>query len=329
MMNKQLFKIILLVVATIGVILLLDTQVARRYFEAHKPLSDGDKMKPAGLLILGDIMLDRSIRQRGVDKGYLDIFACVKDILLAQSAVLANLEGPITDYKSTSLGSKPGAPDNYQFTFDPAVTDALLLSNIGTVSIGNNHILNFGSDGLAQTKKYLERAGIKYFGDSYYDNDDTKRSVDIVMPDRVVTAVNYNKFCCTPTDSQDLQKQNVIELVVSAKEEGKYVLVYTHWGTEYATTSNRVQRELAHAFIDAGADLVIGSHPHVVQEREEYRGRVIYYSLGNFVFDQWFSDDVKKGLGVRLEFKPGESKPEIVEIPLVLSKQYIVCPAII
>src|SRR5690606_33310167 len=69
------------------------------------------------------------------------------------------------------------------------------------------------------------------------------------------------------------------------------IVVYPHWGEEYATTSSPRQQSLAHAFIDAGADAVIGSHPHVVQELELYNEKLIAYSLGNFVFDQYFSEE--------------------------------------
>src|SRR3989338_8912688 len=90
----------------------------------------------SSVLFVGDMMFDRGIRAVGDEEGYLHIFSCAKDILLAQTAVVANLEGPITDNDSVSQGSKIGSADNYQFTFDPQVTDALLLSNVGYVNIG-------------------------------------------------------------------------------------------------------------------------------------------------------------------------------------------------
>ena len=77
--------------------------------------------------------------------------------------------------------------------------------------------------------------------------------------------------------------------------------MYIHWGNEYKESSNWQQKELAHLMIDSGVDLIIGSHSHVVQEIEQYNDKLIFYSLGNFVFDQYFSPETQEGLAVGLE----------------------------
>ena len=262
-----------------------------------------EAVPPSSVLFVGDMMFDRSIRkiaeENSADYSYL--FSCVKDLLLGQTIVVGNLEGPITNNESVSVGSKVGVPDNFQFTFAPEITDALLLHNIGYVNIGNNHILNFGSEGLEETKKYLDRAGIRYFG------DDLVTSID--LPQRKITLINYNEFSKTPMPSI----------------EGDYIVVYAHWGDEYVA-ANAKQRELAHKFIDAGADIVIGSHPHVVQEMEMYNGRPIFYSLGNFIFDQWFSPEVMHGQGVRLTFNNEIDDLLIETIDFNLSRDGRTCP---
>ena len=76
------------------------------------------------------------------------------------------------------------------------------------------------------------------------------------------------------------------------------MVVFSHWGVEYSPASTDSMKSLAHQFIDAGADLVVGSHPHVIEPMEIYNGKRIYYSLGNFIFDQYFNEDVRNGLGV-------------------------------
>ena len=276
----------------------------------------------SSVLFVGDIMFDRAIRGIADDKGYLYLFSCVKDVLLAQGTVVGNLEGPITKNKSVSKGTKPGNTDNFQFTFDPQVTDALLLSNIGYLNIGNNHIFNFGREGLADTKKYLTKAGIKYFGDPL---EVTTSVAHISLPGREIALINYNQFCC---DTPELMAEAVGKLVETEKNEGRFVVVYAHWGEEYATSSNSVQQKLAHTFIEFGADAVIGSHPHVVQEVEEYLGRLIFYSLGNFIFDQWFSDDTMLGMGVRLSFSPNSKSPHFETIMFTLNKDGTTCSVI-
>ena len=87
-----------------------------------------------------------------------------------------------------------------------------------------------------------------------------------------------------------------------ANEKVDFVIVMPHWGTEYKTTSTENQKYLAYRWIDAGADMVIGGHPHVIEESEIYKDKYIYYSLGNYIFDQWFEEDVKNGLAVNFKF---------------------------
>ena len=90
--------------------------------------------------------------------------------------------------------------------------------------------------------------------------------------------------------------EGVIQNIKNLRPYSDYLIVYAHWGNEYETTPTSQQTDLAHSFIDAGADFIIGSHPHVVQTKEEYKGKMIYYSLGNMVFDQYFSTETQKGL---------------------------------
>ncbi len=95
---------------------------------------------------------------------------------------------------------------------------------------------------------------------------------------------------------------NLIETVEKLSESGHHVVVYAHWGEEFNVLSNTVQQQMARDWIDAGADMIIGSHPHVVQDFEVYKGRPIAYSLGNFVFDQNFNDEVTVGAVVGGKF---------------------------
>lgn len=97
-----------------------------------------------------------------------------------------------------------------------------------------------------------------------------------------------------------------------------------HWGEEYSTKPNELQKKLAHSFIDAGADMVIGAHPHVVQTNEIYKGKHIYYSLGNYIFDQWFRPEVKKGLGVEVSFsKKGKEGEVVKEVSILGTRQVL------
>jgi len=252
------------------------------------------------ILFVGDMMFDRWIREVSEKKGADFIFQKTSDLLQSEDLVVGNLEGPITAQSSVSLGSEIGARENYIFTFHPAMAAKLYNENIRLVNIGNNHILNFGKDGLEETKKYLIEAKINFFGEA---GDEYKRFFIKEIKGIRIAFINYNKF------SDNGEQKTLDDLQEVREMHPDFVVVYTHWGTEYVNSPSESTREQAHKFIDNGADLIIGSHPHVVQTKEEYKGKKIYYSLGNFVFDQYFNQNTQKGLVVQMEI---DSKTEPV-----------------
>jgi poly-gamma-glutamate synthesis protein (capsule biosynthesis protein) len=156
--------------------------------------------------------------------------------------------------------------------------------------LGNNHILNFGQAGVSSTKKYLDDANVQYFG-APGGNKSAIKNVNGVN----IAFVSYNEFLSSDIIGE--QNATIDEIKVARKSAG-IVVVFCHWGVEYNLKNTDSQKTLARQFIDAGADLVIGSHPHVIEPMEIYNGKRIYYSLGNFIFDQYFSEDVRKGEGV-------------------------------
>lgn len=269
--------------------------------------------KEIRMLFTGDLMLDRYYRLLVAKNGTDWITEKSKDIFENQDLAVANLEGPITDKKSVSAGTGWSNPSVLTFTFDPRIAVSFLQNNkINLVNIGNNHILNFGQDGLAQTKSILENDSIDYFGDPY---DDNKNYISQEINGTRIGFINYNQFV-----SRSAEK--VAEEIKKLKAENDFVVVYTHWGEEYQLKENEAQRQKAHLFIDSGADLVIGTHPHVVQPIEIYKNKAIFYSLGNLVFDQFFSEDTKTGLAV--QFNLSGNKQEFNLIPLYNIKGQIV-----
>jgi poly-gamma-glutamate synthesis protein (capsule biosynthesis protein) len=105
-----------------------------------------------------------------------------------------------------------------------------------------------------------------------------------------------------------LKMNKVKEAIVEAKKQARYVIVNVHWGVEYKRNSRKAEQDLAHWFVDQGVTAVIGGHPHVVQEMEIYKGAPIFYSLGNFIFDQYFSTDTQEGVSVGLTLNDGKVK---------------------
>lgn len=242
------------------------------------------------LTFVGDIMVDRFIRKIAEAKAgsYSSLFDNVKDKLQSSDAVVANLEGPVTDFDSISNSNIE--EKRFVFTFDPEILPALKESNIKIVSIDNNHILNFKQDGLRQTIENLTEQGISYFG-----NPLDRRPLYKNINGLDFAFISYNQFISPDTES-------ILEQIESTNDRSDHLIIFAHWGDEYEEHPNKKQVTLAKAFIDSGADLVIGAHPHVIQDREIYKGRYIYYSLGNFIFDQYFNDEVSCGLTVEFEF---------------------------
>ena len=265
------------------------------------------KKEQVTLLFGGDMVFDRSIRTAMRKRGNDFPLAGLKEVFSKSDLVVANLEGPITDNSSRSEGSVIGSRENYFFTFDPSVAATMKDAGVGMVNLGNNHILNFGEDGVAQTKKYLKAAGVGYFGaPTDMENRYWVRDVNGMR----IAFVNYNQFIANG-------KEKALADIAEAKMKSEFVVLYTHWGKEYVPALQSV-KDLAHEFVDAGADLIIGSHPHVVQGHEVYHGKTIYYSLGNLVFDQYDSEETRNGLLVRATIDTATKNVALEEIPVEL-----------
>lgn len=268
---------------------------------------NGAKEVSLKIFFAGDMMFDRYIRTQSDKIGKEAVFEGLAGELRAADFVVANLEGPITSNFSRSVGSAVGESRHFLFTFDPLWAKTLFDANIRIVNLGNNHILNFGEAGLLETRKFLREAGVKFFGDPL---DETLRAYVAEIRGKKIGFVNYNQFY----KEGELRALADIDRL---RPNVDTLFVYTHWGVEYVPANAR-QKELARRFIDRGADAVIGSHPHVVQEKEVYQGKTIYYSLGNFVFDQYFSPEVRRGLFVEAMITP-DNTISFRDIPVALS----------
>ena len=273
----------------------------------------------ATILFGGDMMFDRSVRVAMEEKGDDYVFSCIADILHSVDLVVANLEGPITAHESKSVGTKVGGEGNFTFTFPTSTAALLSRHNIRLVSIGNNHIMNFGRDGLLETKRFLDDAGVFYFGDpDLVESDRVERVERVEIRGIPFSFVNWSDWTSDKTD-------HTVQQVRKEVERDRVTIVYTHWGEEYVPPSSAV-RQLAHSFVDAGAAIVIGLHPHIVQEHEEYLGRHIYYSLGNMLFDQYWDESVRRGLLLRVEFTQ-KGVERVEEIPIDNQTDRRVCAA--
>ncbi len=262
------------------------------------------------LLFLGDLMLDRGIRKVAREMGNDYLFAGVSELKPEPALIVANLEGPITDQPSVSLGSPCRRKDHYTFTFDPSWAATLKRHRINLVHLGNNHILDFGEGGLKQTRRHLRLAGVDYFGDPLSSD---RRWVIKQVAGLRLAFVSFNQFAGGSLEQTLKDLKNL-------RPRTDLVVVYAHWGREYRPEPGDRLRRWAHLFVDAGADLVIGSHSHTVQPREEYQGKRIYYSLGNFIFDRYDKEEACRGLAVQVRVQPANLYMHFAEVPLSLEK---------
>lgn len=263
----------------------------------------------------GDMLFDRKIRQVSEAYGADYPLSCMKPLIGKADFAVANLEGPITEHPSISLGSVVGSPENFYFTFPTTTASMLARYNFKAVDLGNNHILNFGYSGLASTQTYLSEAGMGYFGGVKENEGVFETEVNGVK----LSFVAYNEFGgSSPKD--------IANTILAEKKEGRKVIVYAHWGDEYIDSSPRL-RPVAELFADSGATIIIGAHPHVVLGHEYIGDTLVYYSLGNFIFDQYWQEDVRSGLALILTVS-NIGKVSVEEYPLDILRDGRTCPAV-
>jgi len=258
------------------------------------------------LVAVGDIMLSRTVAARIKAKGSAYPFEALAGTLRLADIAFANLETPLT-------GGRDIKPGEMSFRADPALADELRQAGFSVVSLANNHTPNFGERGLRDTLAGLDAAGLRHAG-AGLDQDSAAASAVVEAGGRIFEFLAYTDSRLTPPAYQaaeghpgtaPMDIETMRRDVARARNRGSVVVVSMHAGVEYAARPDDVQTAFARAAVDAGAELVIGHHPHVVQPVERYKGKFIFYSLGNFIFDQDWSRETRDGLAVRFTFRGG------------------------
>lgn len=278
----------------------------------------GIPIKPptaVSFMVGGDMMFGR-----GIDHAFpgtklpLVLDRLGERVFWGTDAALINLEGPISLLPVLDNND----PNNLNFNFSPQTVNALNFLHLNAAGNANNHSLNAGSAGLQDTRNLLTQAHIQAVGGPTQDSIKLMGSFKGQNATLKIIGINLINEPVDPT-----------ALIRSLKTNPQNrVLMFAHWGSEYAAKHDSAQAQAAHAWIDAGADIVIGSHPHVVQDGEVYKGRPIIYSLGNLLFDQNDRESAQQGMIVvgqfstnqlRLFALPTQSinlKPQIAAVPI-------------
>jgi len=262
-----------------------------------------EPFEPITVLFVGDMMFDRKVEVQLQENGFYYPFEKIDNLLKNNDFVFGNLEGAISKNPTKfSLSAMT-------FAFDAQIVPSLVKSNFRILSLANNHSLNMNFAGLEETKTILKDARIDWVGDPLACSNDY-----VVKGNLIFLAFN--------TTFSECKGDAIVSIIEKIKKENaeKFLVVSMHWGNEYQAKSSQAQKDLAHKIIDSGADLIVGSHPHVVQDAENYNGKMIFYSLGNFVFDQYFSQDVQEGLAVRLEIYGAKILYRVLPIESIASQ---------
>ncbi len=245
--------------------------------------------KDTTLVFAGDVYLSDYVLAAYQQSGIQGILSKELRKELKQADVtMVNNEFPYSTRGTQAL--------NKQFTFrvDPSYVQILSESGIDLVTLANNHVLDYGTDALLDTFHTLREAGISYAGAGNsleraakpIRKKANRHTFGFLAASRVFPTVSWNVENAQPGVFSAYDPSRLLAAVKDARAECDFLCVYVHWGIERSTTPEEYQVTLAHALIDAGADAVIGAHPHVLQGVEFYNGKPIFYSLGNFIFYQ-------------------------------------------
>lgn len=243
--------------------------------------------EPVTLLFGGDLFLTDLLQTKYSQQG---ISAAASEgllsVLKSADIFMVNEEFP--------FGTTGEAMEDKQYTFrvDPGYVSVLSDLSVDIVTLANNHMLDYGRSPLTETLQTLDGAGIAHVGAGENLNEAKAlktfeihgKTIGFLGASRVIHEYSWNASANSSGLFTTYDAAALVSEIEKAEESCDFTVVYVHWGIEKSTQPEEYQRTLARQYIDAGADAVIGAHPHVLQGIEYYEGKPIFYSLGNFIF---------------------------------------------
>lgn len=281
--------------------------------------------------IVGDVMLGRRVARASGDDPIRPLRSTAKRLASAEITV-GNLESTLSDDGSPTQGGD-------SFHADPAIIKGLRLAGFDTVVLANNHLGDYGQRALRQTLATLRDADLPYVG-AGRDLKEARRPVIITRDGVRVGFIATESIGETPAATADRGGTNRLNMpprtgplnerqldrisgdIAKLSQRVDVVIVIPHWGTQYTHVPEASQRSAARAFAKAGADLVIGGHPHWVQGWEQMSGAVVVHSLGNFVFDMDFQTKTMEGIFVEIVLWGGAVKA-VEPVPYRLDSRFV------
>ena len=271
--------------------------------------------QPVKLVFSGDILLSDHVMNAYKNGGIRSVLDSQFQSVIDESDIfMANEEFPF------STRGTPAEDKQFTFRAAPSLTFVFKELGIDIVTLANNHAMDYGTDALLDTCDTLDKAGIRRVG-AGKNLDEAKapvileaqgKKIGFLGASRVIPVASWNATSTKPGMLTTYDPKILVDEIKKRREQCDYLVVYVHWVIERSERPEDYQRSLGKQYIDAGADVVIGSHPHVLQGVEYYKGKPIVYSLGNFIFGssipktallkvQW------DGQASQLTFVPGTS----------------------
>ncbi|WP_409340483.1 CapA family protein [Paenibacillus sp. MBLB4367] len=279
---------------------------------------------PIDIVYAGDAMFDLSVKEAVAAKGADFPFVHVKDEVMAADYAFVNLETAVTLEKDLDKNQI------YNFKSNPESLAGLKNAGFDMVSVANNHSMDYLQKGFLDTLDNLDKAELLYVGGGKNSKEAyAAKSVDI--KEKKIKFLAFSRFIPTgdwfagadkPGIAQAYDRKPVLDAIERERKDADYVLVYIHWGVEMNNRPEVWQREFARQMIDAGADAIVGSHVHVLQGFEYYKGKPIAYSIGNFLFPDYVRGP-KADTGL-LHLKLDGERIEMSFQPFAIEKNQIV-----
>lgn len=234
----------------------------------------------------GDVIFAGKVGELLQKKGYDYSYSALDGMFKKDDLTVVNLETPIT------TGGVGAANKQFVFKGAPEALDALKSAGVDAVNLANNHTLDQGEEGLLDTLDHLGKRGIPYVGagrnskEAYSAQYFERQGIKIALLGftRVMPHSDWMAGAGKPGIASVYDSAEALKAIAAAKRKADLVVVVVHWGKERMEQYDKTQQALGRSFIDAGADLVMGGHPHVLQGIEPYKGKWIAYSTGNFIF---------------------------------------------
>lgn len=250
---------------------------------------DGGKLVKG--TVVGDMMLGRSITNKGSKNNYKNMFSGVSDLWKDSDYVAGNLECVLLDNASDYEKNDK----EIHINAETKTANVLKENGFTLVSLANNHLADFKAKGVVNTLDTLDKVGLKHVGAGRNLTEAAEYDIQEINGVKIATIavsdIIPKDFAARDSKAGILTTKTLkyYQAVKDASEKADLVIANIHWGVEYGMTETEAQQQLARNLINWGVDVVIGSHPHVLQPVEKYGDGIIFYSMGNFVFDQGWS----------------------------------------